>query len=77
MATKLNKKVERETFTWFQRGQVMVALLPGDLIEFRQKGKRKRFVLPIDAAFSVAVKMEVAAQKKAKVEARKAKRGTK
>lgn len=75
--TKLTKRVERETlaFSRFSRRNLIVALCPGDLIEIREKGTRKRWVLPVDAAFSLAVKMEVAAQKKAKAEAKKAKKG--
>lgn len=75
--TRLTKRVERETETWSRhsRRNLIIALCPGDMIEIREKGTRKRWVLPIDAAFSLAVKMEVAAEKKAKAEAKKAKKG--
>lgn len=78
MTTRLTKRVERETEARAGRGtrrNLIVALLPGDVIELREKGTRKRWLLPVDAAFSVAVKMEVAAAKRAKAEARKAKKG--
>ena len=75
--TRLTKRVERETDArgWRGKRNLIVALLPGDLIEIREKGTRKRWVLPVDAAYHLAIKMEVAAQKKEKAAARKAKRG--
>lgn len=37
--------------------QIVVSLVPGDVIEFREHGRRGRFTLPIDAAFRYAVRL--------------------
>ncbi len=75
--TRLTKRVERETEARGWRGKrvIIVALLPGDVIELREKGTRKRWIVPVGAVYDIAVKAEVAAAKRAKAEARKAKRG--
>lgn len=73
--TKLHKRVERETDAkgWRGKRNLIVAFLPGDLIELREKGTRKRWTIPIEAVYSLAVKAEVASQKRARAEARKKK----
>jgi hypothetical protein len=56
---------------------IVVAILPGDVLEFREHGRRKRWTLAVDTAFRHAVELasraaladareKKAAQKKAK-----------
>lgn len=73
--TRLTKRVERETDArgWRGKRNLIVALVPGDLVEVREKGTRKRWSLPIEAIYDLAVKAEVASKKRAKAEARKSK----
>lgn len=74
MTTRLLKRIERETFSILRsRRVIVVGLLPGDLLEFREKGRRKRYLLPVAAAMWTAIKAEVALEKRLKAEARKAK----
>ena len=77
MATRLNKKVVRETTCSFgHRGKPkMVALLPGDLIEIWDKGTHKHWEITIKAVESLAIKIAVAAEKSRKAAEKKAKRG--
>lgn len=77
--TNLEKKITRKTrgayrILYQQPRQIVVSLCPGDLLEFREAGRRARFVLPIDAAFSAAVRIDAAAKAKEKIAARKAAR---
>ena len=37
--------------------QIVITLLPGDVLEFRESGRRSRFTLPIDTAFRYAVRL--------------------
>ncbi len=46
---------------------IIVTLLPGDVLEFREFKRRERFVLAVDTAFKYAVRLKVlhdAAEKK-------------
>lgn len=43
MATKLTKPIERELLYTDRGRTVIISLEPGDLITFRQKGKRTRY----------------------------------
>lgn len=74
--TRLTKPVTRETDArgWRRKRNLIVSLLPGDLIELREKGTRKRWTITIEAVYDIAVKAEVAMAKRAKAEARKARR---
>lgn len=54
---------------------IVVIVGPGSLLGFRLKGTRKVFETTIHAAYSMAVKQEVAARKAAKAAARKLKKG--
>lgn len=79
--TSLEKPVSRVTrgaySVLFARPQQIVAtFLPGDLLEFRAKGGRHRWTLPIDTAFRSAVRIaEAARQKEKKARRRLASRG--
>lgn len=81
--TNLEKKIQRKTrgayrVLYQQPRQIIAALCPGDLLEFREHGRRARFTLPIDAAFKLAVRIQAAAdaaeRKKQRKERRKAAR---
>lgn len=37
---------------------IVVTLLPGDVIEFKEHKRRARFALPLDTAFKIAVRMK-------------------
>jgi len=60
MATKLRKPVVREVEDWNGRGKsMMVSLLPGGVVSFREKGTRKSFDITVGAAYIAAVKRMV------------------
>ena len=61
--TVLNKPVARLTrgaysVLYRKPRQIVCALVPGDLLEFREKGRRAKWALPIDEAFLSAVRLE-------------------
>lgn len=75
MATVLSKPTTRQTRGVYRvlyaskSREIIVTLLPGDIMEFREKGCRARFALPIESAFKFAVRMtamRAAAEKKIK-----------
>ncbi len=78
--TPLTKPVHRLTQTMVRdRGSksrlIVAGLLPGDVLEFRMQGTRKRFVLPIATAYYQAARLEAArvvAQRQAARRARRA-----
>jgi hypothetical protein len=51
-------RVTRSAYStlYAERRQIVVRIAPGDLLEFREKGRRDWFLLAIDDAFGVAVK---------------------
>lgn len=58
--TTLDKPVTRRTrgayaVLYRQPRQIVTTLAPGDLLEFRESGRRQKWLLPIDAAFRQAV----------------------
>lgn len=77
--TSLKKPVRRVTartyrILYSQPRAVVVTLAPGDVIQFREQGRRAVFALPIDRAFSYAVRLHAEAQASIKRAERKAKR---
>ena len=54
--------------------RVIVTILPGDVLEFREQGRRMRWHLAIDSAFKYAVRCKAFADMAAKRQARKAKK---
>lgn len=77
MATKLTKEVSRESgFTKIGgRGKVIiVTLLPGDIISFREKGKRTSYETTIEACAWLAIKQKAAADRAEKAKLKKEKR---
>ncbi len=57
MATLLQKDVKRETFcvTDMKGNKMIVILKAGDTLEFRPKGKRYRYEVPLAACFNLAM----------------------
>lgn len=69
--TPLSKPVRRRTLLPHRRGKrVVVSLLPGDLLSFRDERSRREWYLPIGHAYDVAVKAFVAAQRAQRRKAR-------
>jgi hypothetical protein len=68
--TKLTKPITRECPRTTDRGrEIILSLLPGDLLTFRPKGRRITFTLSIRAAYDLSAKLyarDVAMEKKAK-----------
>jgi hypothetical protein len=62
--TRLEKPVSRATrgeysVLYAKRRAVVVTLLPGDVIEFRELGRRGRWLLAVDTAFRYAIRCKV------------------
>jgi hypothetical protein len=57
MATKLIKDIHRETLavTDMRNNIQIVTLKAGDMLEFRSKGKRFRFEVPLMACYNMAL----------------------
>jgi hypothetical protein len=57
MATLLQKDIKRETLavTDMKGNKMIVTLKAGDVVEFRPKGKRYRFEVPLAACFNLAM----------------------
>lgn len=54
--------------------QIVVTLAPGDIIEFREAGRRARYPLAIDTAFRYALKLYATAKAAERKAARKNKK---
>lgn len=52
--------------------ETVITLYPGGVIGFRSKGRRHEYTVSVEACFSLAVKAEAEAQRKAKAAKRKA-----
>jgi hypothetical protein len=57
MATLLNKDISRETLavTDMKGRKMIVTLKAGDMLEFRPKGKRIRYEVPLAACYNMAM----------------------
>lgn len=87
MATVLSKRaVVREIVGWKKRGlfglghggvcrSIIMSMEPGNIVSFREKGRRKVYDVDIESVFNMAVRRtilrEQEAKRKAKKEARK------
>jgi hypothetical protein len=61
--TRLEKPISRATrgeysVLYTKRRAVVVTLLPGDVIEFRELGRRCRWLIAVDTAFRYAVRCQ-------------------
>jgi hypothetical protein len=45
-----------------KRRPIVVTILPGDVLEFREHGRRQRYVLAVDNAFRYAVRLSALAK---------------
>ena len=73
--TPLRKRVQRRTTAPVRGGRrVVVSLLPGDVLGFREERTRTEYLLSISGAYTYAVRLAVAAQQREKVLARKARK---
>ena len=74
--TRLTKPVRRECARTTDRGrEIVLSLLPGDLLTFRRKGARTTYTLTIEAAYHLAAKCYARAEEAAKKAKRKARMG--
>ena len=74
--TTLTKRVSRLCPRTTDRGrEIVLTLLPGDLLTFRRKGTRTAYVVTIEAAYHLAAKCYAKAAQAEKLAARKARRG--
>lgn len=60
--TELQKRVSRKTalsysVLYAKPRQIVVTLVPGDILEFREHGRRGRWCLAVDTAFRYAVRL--------------------
>jgi hypothetical protein len=75
--TDLKKIVKRRTVEVVQaaKGRVIIALKPGDVIAFREEGRRKWFEAPVSRLFTQVVKwnadVELAEKRRLKAERRR------
>lgn len=47
MPTKLKKKITRETMDDWRGRPLVVSLVPGDVLEVKEKGRRKTYSAPL------------------------------
>lgn len=76
--TPIRKAVFRESSaTIRERGRsraIVVGIMPGDVLELRLKGTRRRYLLGITSAFYQAVRLHAEHEKRERAARRKAKR---
>lgn len=56
--TDLKNKVRRRTISAHRGRRIVVSLLPGDVLAFREERTRREFLLTINAAYTYAVKLD-------------------
>jgi hypothetical protein len=59
MTTQLKKPVSRVTIGKHRGRNLVISLLPGDLIEIREKGRRTREVISIGGVFDHSIILRV------------------
>jgi hypothetical protein len=74
--TELNRSISRRTrlsypVLYRNARQIVVTLVVGDVIEFREAGRRARWPLPIDSAFKYAVRLKASTDAAEKRHAKK------
>lgn len=74
--TDLTKRVKRRTLAPHRGRRIVVSLLPGDVLGFREERTRREFLLSVHGAYVYAVRLAVEHAKREKAAARKAKRAT-
>jgi len=74
--TPLHKPVTRRSNASYRGRRIVISLLPGDVLEFREERTRQRYLLAIHSAYIYAVQLAVERRKREKAAERKAKRGS-
>ena len=72
--TDLKCKVKRRTVSHHRGRRIIVSLIPGDVLSFREERRRGEYLLSIGGAYDYAVMLEVERRKAARIAARKANR---
>ena len=57
--TDLTKRVKRRTIHPHRGRRIVVSLLPGDVLGFREERTRREYLLSIAGAYEYAVRLEV------------------
>lgn len=70
--TPLTKRVRRRTMAPHRGRRIVVALMPGDVLGFREERTRREYLLSIAGAFDYAVRLEV---ERRRMEKRKLRKG--
>ena len=70
--TDLTKRVKRRTIAPHRGRRIVVSMLPGDVLSFREERTRKEYLLSIVGAYTYAVMLEVERRKREKAAKRKA-----
>jgi hypothetical protein len=78
--TTITKPVTRRTresysVLFTKARPVVVTISPGDVLEFREHGRRGRWLLAVDTAFKYAVRLQAMRDAAEKAKAKKLKRG--
>lgn len=74
MTTPLARPVTRRCTLPHRGRRLVVTLVPGDVLELRPERTRRAEYLPLAAAYDLAVKMRVAAERADRARRRKARR---
>lgn len=75
MPTKLKKKITRETMDDWRGRPLVVSLVPGDVLEVKEKGRRKTYSAPLAWVAMEIIKRNVEAERSAKRKRRTVSRG--
>ena len=70
--TDLTKRVKRRTLNPHRGRRIVVSLLPGDVLGFREERRRGEYLLSIAGAYEYAVRLEVERRRRERIAARKA-----
>ena len=68
--TDLRKPVKRRTVAPHRGRRIVVSLLPGDVLSFREERTRREYLLTIAGGFEYAVRLEVERRRRDKAQAR-------
>lgn len=69
--TDLKKRVRRRTLSSIRGRRIVVSLLPGDVLSFREERTRAEYLLSISGAYTYAVMLEVERRRRERAERRK------
>ena len=69
--TDLTKRVKRRTNATYRGRRIVVSLMPGDVLGFREERTRREYLLSVSGAYTYAVMLEVERRKLEKAAKRK------